>query len=273
MKFGDGPSTPIYLGDVHIPYAKEYKYLGGIVNPLADWKDDFAKRKKQAWYLIRRFRDVWECNVSQDTKRRLFQALIIPVLTYAAPLYPLTKTMYRHLHVTCNSLLRCALNTPANWKNPELHAHTEELYGPMPTLPASLAYQTVNAFGHYVRHTPDSPVVGVLAGEVTVRNKRTHTRLNPRKNLERLTGLDFDHVLDMAYESKVSRHRDRYNQLSCDAALRIEEDIFIFALKRRRGGPLNDRQHSEILLERANCIKAWWQKVTARKSMKKSTAL
>ena len=58
MHFGDATDTPIYLGDVHIPYAKEYRYLGGIVNPEADWKSDFSKRKKQAWYLMRRFQDV-----------------------------------------------------------------------------------------------------------------------------------------------------------------------------------------------------------------------
>ena len=85
-----------------------YKYLGWMCT--ADgWIPDFTKRTKSAWFVLRSYQKVWKSAVSDTQKRKLFYALVIPVLTYASFTYPNTLTVRRTLHTTCNAMLRYAL--------------------------------------------------------------------------------------------------------------------------------------------------------------------
>jgi hypothetical protein len=272
MAFGTATRDPVKLGDVVLPYTTSYKYLGSMVTPEASWRTDFAKRKKQAWYVLSKFKDIWVSATPADTKRRLFQALIVPILTYAAPTYPATKTMQRTLHVTCNALLRRALNTTIRWREPDRHIHTEVLYGFMPTLPATLAYQQVTAWGHYVRHTPDSPVVAVFNSTMRIKQRREHTRLGPVKSLERLAQLPIDELTEAARLSAFQafpQYRRQYDQLAFHAARSVELDMFqSFILKRRLGGPPPPGECRRICDERMRNISQWSKKAQQRAARK-----
>lgn len=270
MVFGNGPKTPITLDRTALPYCDSYKYLGSMITPAADWKIDFAKRKKQAWCLVRRFKDIWVSVVPPDTKRRLFHALIVPVLMYAAPAYPAIKTMRYTLHVACNALLRRALNTTILWRDPDIHnhIHTEALYGTMPTLPAMLAYQMVNSWGHYVRNTPNTPVINVFTARMQLKNRRTHTRFGPLKSLEATADRDITSLMTAARLSadhSDPRNRKTYDQIALDAVLRVELEMYNdFILKRRLGGKPSPGECSVICDGRAENVLEWWTKISER---------
>jgi hypothetical protein len=269
MLFGRGPEYPISLGGPPIPYAKQYKYLGCMVSPKEGWQLDFTKRKKQAWFLVHKFRDVWTSAASDNAKRKLFFALVVPVLTYAAPAYPLTRTVRRTLHVTCNSLLRRALNTRILWDDPQHHIHTEQLYGPLPTLPSMLAYQMVTAWGHYARHTPDSPCIEIFNSDLKFPATKSGTRANPRANLESLTQLHIHDLTQLAFDSTTTRGRAAYDKLALNAALDVELDMYrSFILKRRLGGQPPPEEFSSLCNEREANLRLWWKKVHTRSSAK-----
>jgi hypothetical protein len=74
---------------------KKYKKQDGpdgLLNTHAglgkSWREDFKRRKGLAWCVIRKYNQVWRAKASMDSKHKLFQALVEPVLCYGAFTYP-----------------------------------------------------------------------------------------------------------------------------------------------------------------------------------------
>eukprot|EP00760_Papus_ankaliazontas_P037346 PhM_4_TR8460/c3_g1_i2/m.47252 len=107
-----------------------YRYLGWLVTDRGaqDWKEDFAHRTRLAWATLHTNERLWRSPASARTKTRLFNALVVPVLTYAFWAYPISADCILHVHVTANKLLRHALGIRVEFSDPDLHTHTEDLY-------------------------------------------------------------------------------------------------------------------------------------------------
>ena len=148
-----GPDPPaLTCAQGVVGHTEAYRYLGWrVCAHRYDWAADLAGRRRQAWLLLRQHDHIWRSHASVHSKRQLFRALITPTLLYAASTYPPTLPCQRALHVTCNSLLRAALQTPISWSDPTLHTSTVSLYGDIPFTPGLVCRWTLAQWGHWIR--------------------------------------------------------------------------------------------------------------------------
>ena len=242
MHFGRTAQHPLLAtASGVLPECDEYKYLGWHLNVDGDWTKDFAKRKQHAWYIMRKFRDVWTSSAQRDTKLKVFFALIVPILTHASFTYPNTQRMRVTLHTTCNALRRYSLQVRIEWSDPTLHEHTESLYSNFPTLPCIVAHQFVSSFGHWCRHVDDSPAVQVLVGEVHDPRSSRRTRPGPARTLYQLTELCPADLANAALDRK------KYAKLTERAARTTEFELYeSHILKHRLGGPPSRTERRRI---------------------------
>ena len=80
-----------------VPRTTKYKYLGSLVG--STWREDLRHRTRLAWAAVHKFHAIWfNPRISRDVKRKLVMALVVPVMSYAAFVYPLCN-------VTCQMTL------------------------------------------------------------------------------------------------------------------------------------------------------------------------
>lgn len=154
-----------------------YKYLGWMCsNDDKDaWRTDFKKRQRQAWFVLKQHDRVWRASIDDETKRKLFHALITPILLYASPSYPATQRAMREQHVFCNKLLRYALGKQVSWDDESRHTSTFDLYGSIPLLPITTAKHFLVQWGHWVRMAYKKnvhPCVSVLLSDLKLGKRR-----------------------------------------------------------------------------------------------------
>ena len=174
---------PVHLtGGRPVTFTTNYKYLGYILGagskkckkdskffkkgmdiPLQSWEADHARRTRLGWAIIRRFGPIWSSEASIDAKYNLFQALVEPILSYAAVVYSPSKAAEYRLHTTHHSMLRFCLGDEfrldfKNWSHPKteyLYATRDEDRGKKKclslVLPAIVNRQRLSAWGHWVR--------------------------------------------------------------------------------------------------------------------------
>ena len=267
LNFGVGKTELLVVGDAHLPIPElrtqsgvlvprtdSYKYLGWMCSAKG-WIPDFAKRTKSAWFMLRSYQKVWKSAVSHTQKRKLFYALVIPVLTYAAFTYPNTATVRRTLHTTCNAMLRYALNIRIEWDDPVAHVHTEALYADYPTLPTIVLYQYLSSWGHWVRDVfvrhMDHPMVAVLALPLSSNHHRHGTRCNPSKTIEDATQMTIQDTLEFACD------RDKWRAICRSAAEDCELDMYeSWILKRRLHDP-QQLEHNNVKDKVLATLKKW----------------
>jgi hypothetical protein len=182
-------------GDIATTHS--YKYLGWKItdNSSNSWRTDFNTRISKAWYVVKRYERVWRASCDESVKKKIFQALVVPTLTYAAFTYPFTAPVLTAIHVATNKLLRHCLGRKILWDSVPEHTHTEDLYDVFPFTPAIMVKQLMTQWGHWVRRAykvPNPhPVVTVVAGAVSrdrpLRSPHPHP---PSRALESATGLD-----------------------------------------------------------------------------------
>jgi hypothetical protein len=137
-----------------VRYTQTYRYLGwnlGASSCGSGWRDDLARRTRAAWHIVRTHDRIWHSHVRPEVKKRLFRALVVPVLQYAAPSYPCTLTVQRTLHTVCNSLLRYSLGLRIHWDDPGLHTPSMTMYSEFLPLPVTLCHHVLTQWGHWLR--------------------------------------------------------------------------------------------------------------------------
>jgi hypothetical protein len=130
-----------------IPVVRDYKYLG--IN-IFDYDSDFKRRKKIAWAAISKFRGTWKSNAPWEIKRKLFTALVEPLLSYGIVAWAMTVKRQRQLDGLHARLLRAALGLPPAVISRE-YAPTERVYGTLPFFSEQIAKRRVTFFGHAMR--------------------------------------------------------------------------------------------------------------------------
>jgi len=257
----DAPTFPVRtLAGSEVALTHSYKYLGWHLDTDLDWRTDFRRRLKQAWFITHSFSRIWTSSVPDDCKRRLFQATVLPVLTYAAFTYPSTAECWRELHTSCNALLRAALNTRVQWDNPDAHIHTERLYGTLPTLPALLTFHLLTAFGHWVRDDLQRDCEHVvfdvlLAPPPRAPRHKRGSAYNLRTHLTTLTQLpSFEDVVEHA-QSKAAWSRTAH-ATARSVQLQFYES---WILPRRLGGTTTE-EHNRVI----STVKRNWTSWSAK---------
>jgi hypothetical protein len=139
-------------GGVPIHVTTSYKYLGV---QIFSFDHDLALRKAKAWAALRSMRDVWCSSAMPYTKRRLFSALIDPILTYGLSAWPLSATQCARLDSVHGRMLRYAMGLPHAFIS-RAWVHTESLYGhgmdyEVPFTSAQARGRKLAFLGHVVR--------------------------------------------------------------------------------------------------------------------------
>jgi hypothetical protein len=194
------PTEPLVCKAGTVLETSSYKYLGWHVSNSTKntWREDLDKRVGHAWGILRQYDRVWNSHASSETKKKLFQALILPVLMYAALTYPLTATVLTRLQVTTNKLMRAALSLRVDWDEKALHTHTEELYSHFAFTPVQLVRQFVVQWGHWCRAAHRStfhhPIIDAFLGDFNHVRHTRGTRHPPSKWLLAATGCTVDEL-------------------------------------------------------------------------------
>ena len=203
------PRLTCTAGDVQ--ETDSYKYLGWHISnsPMNGWQQDFKKRTQHAWSVLHKHDRIWRSQAPRHIKQRLFQALIMPVLTYAAMTYPLTQTVLLKLQVATNKLLRSALGLRIEWGNPELHTHTEGLYNLFPFTPVSVVRMFMVQWGHWCRaaerNGSSHPIVDVFLSPFSHVKPSRHVAHNPSKWLLKISGLTKEELYTLPQDRKAYR--------------------------------------------------------------------
>lgn len=224
-------STDLYAEKGPVGTTKYYKYLGWhLTNRGAlDWEDDWKRRKRAAWLIVHKHARIWRSGINLKLKRRMFVALVAPILQYAFWTYPDTKTVLTRTHVDTSALLRHCLQMPIRALEPHLHHHTEDLYDDVtPFLAFGSTKSLLQQWGHWVRHTPEAPVLQALTGTVHSKKKRARPHL-PSTKLQELTGLTPEELV-LLPEDRAIWKRETHK-----AALKTGKSIATIVLERRIG--------------------------------------
>ena len=99
---------PLLTCDGHtIKTADDFKYLGSWIR---DPNKDIKNRKSKAWAACHGLKKVWNSDLTDELKCRLFVATVETVLLYGCETWTLTKQMEKSLNGTYTRMLRMALN-------------------------------------------------------------------------------------------------------------------------------------------------------------------
>ena len=161
---------------------KDFKYLGSWI---ADSARDINTRKAKAWVACHKLKKIWNSNLKDELKIRLFVACVESVLLYGCETWTLTKDQERSLNGTYTRMLRMALN-----KNQYLLRMTNcELYGDLPILSTKIAERRLRHAGHAFRH-PELTLNSVLLWEPSHgKTKRGRPKLTFVDTIRRDTGV------------------------------------------------------------------------------------
>lgn len=100
---GEGPPPILQCNNVPLEHVTKYKYLG----VYTDVDADISARTGQAWVALRSLKKVWRSQViTTPNKIQLFKTLILPILLYGSPTYPLTEGRKLRLQGTTTKMLR-----------------------------------------------------------------------------------------------------------------------------------------------------------------------
>lgn len=101
----------ITLNGNPIEYVEEYTYLGQVISPIDQTSKEIETRIGNAWKRYWTFKEVMKNKeMSINIKRKLYNACILPVLTYGCQTWALTKAKNNKLEVCQRSMERSMLN-------------------------------------------------------------------------------------------------------------------------------------------------------------------
>ena len=152
-----GCATEAVVGDIFV-YGKaialcdDFKFLGSYVRST---EKDFSVRRALAWRACQQLQPLWSSPLRWDTKRRLFQCFVLPVLTYGSEAWTLSPKLSALLDGTHTRLLRKCLDVHYS-----RHLSNAALYGSLPAPSFVVAERRLRLAGHCARAA--QPVAHVL---------------------------------------------------------------------------------------------------------------
>jgi hypothetical protein len=190
----------IKLGGEELEQVTEFVYLGGVITEDAESTKDIRKRIGLASAMFGKLRKLWRSsNISNRTKLRLYETLVIPVLLYGAESWCIKKEDERRLLAAEMGWLRGLLNRSRRERI--RNEVTREELGQKVTIVDRIRRRRLTWYGHVIRMENGRIPAKALHGEV----EGTRSRGRPRKKwidnvLEDIKdrGLEMREVIDLA---------------------------------------------------------------------------
>lgn len=106
----NNPESTLEIEGVEIEKVEEYTYLGRIVSFNNNSEKELRVRKAKAWKSYWALRGVFKGKLSVKSKIKILESCVMPVLTYGAQTWALTKTQVVGLKKTQRAMERSILN-------------------------------------------------------------------------------------------------------------------------------------------------------------------
>ena len=127
MRLNTNIKDPVKIDDQDIEDVETFTYLGGIVTSAGGCDEDITNRLGKAKGQFRRLKNIWSSSkLSILTKVRLFNSLVMSVLTYGSETWKTTERDKKKLDTFQNRCLRqiIRIRWPDKIANEELHRKT-----------------------------------------------------------------------------------------------------------------------------------------------------
>ena len=121
----------------------KFTYLGSSVSST---ETDIDTRLAKAWTAINRQLVIWKSDLTNKTKRNLFQAAVVSILLYGCTTWTLIKRMEKKLDSNYTRILLAILNK--SWRQ---HPTKQQLYGHQPPITKTIKVTRTRHAGHYWR--------------------------------------------------------------------------------------------------------------------------
>ena len=131
------------LADKHIKQVLDFKYLGSYI---ASTEHDVNIRLGKAWNALNQLDKIWKSNLSDNLKRKFFQAAVESVLLYGSVSWTLNKKCEKRIDGAYTRMMCVALNK--SWRD---HPTNKELYGNIPKISSSIRQQRMRFAGYCLR--------------------------------------------------------------------------------------------------------------------------
>jgi len=227
-----------------IPRVHEYKYLGVPLH-TATRPEPLVDRVRLAWGATHRLMAIWQLPLDVSVKRRLFDTLVHPILTYGLGTYHVSAGTLHWVDVQVSHMRRVALRL-GRFDEYGFPRHHRELYGATPTISEAYRLATAQLFGHVLRHGHVLEMA-VLWQSTTKRGQRSWPRA-PSDVVARLLGYaSGQDLLDVARD-RDAWHRElkRLAQdLSTPRTFVPVTDRHSWSAARRRARTYEDFQYIE----------------------------
>ena len=135
-----------------LPRVTSFRYLGGVVPGI---RDDFRRRKQQAWAACTRLNLVWRSRTLPNImKIRIFSTIVESIFLYNSETWSLTNSLESEISSAHSALLRHALNVKSSERRSNL-----EVFGEHPRAHELLKRRRLQLAGHMIRCEGTNPQV------------------------------------------------------------------------------------------------------------------
>ena len=116
LKVNNNNTTPVTLAGEALEEVESFTYLGSVVDKLGGTDADVKVRIGKARAAFHQLRNVWKSSeLPRNTKIRIFNSMVKPVLLYGAETWRTTVTIMKKIQTFINSCLRRILRI--HWPN------------------------------------------------------------------------------------------------------------------------------------------------------------
>ncbi|KAK3759533.1 hypothetical protein RRG08_045818 [Elysia crispata] len=182
LKINSASTAPILLEDVALEEVESFTYLGSIVDKKGGTDADVRVRIGKARAAFKQLKNVWKASkLTKNTKLRLFNTTVKPVLLYGAETWRTTLSTMNRLQAFINGCLRIILKIkwPEKISNQELWQQTRQM-----PVEQEILRRRWGWVGHTLRKPGCSTTRRALTWNPQGKRKRGRPRNTWRRDLE-----------------------------------------------------------------------------------------
>lgn len=104
-----GEQTGIFIYNKQIEYVEDYIYLGQLISLENQEDKEIDRRITNSWKQFWKHKHIFDANLTDNSKKYLFDATILPVMTYGSQTWNLSSRSRQKLEVTQRAMERSTL--------------------------------------------------------------------------------------------------------------------------------------------------------------------
>ena len=220
LKINASSNSPITLEGTNLEEVDSFTYLGSIIDVQGGTDADIRTRIGKARAAFKQLNKVWSCNnLSLQTKVRIFNTTVKPVLLYGAETWRTTAAGTKKLQTFINTCLRTILRIrwPNVITNEDLWQHTQQ--EPVEELIRQRRWRWI---GHTLRKPTSSIVRQALTWNPQGKRKRGRPKMTWRRELEadtKKSGHSWGQI------ERLAQDRDAWRAFVCGLCPRWDERL------------------------------------------------